>query len=93
MQPISNQSQAQLVPFASKGVKGMINPQTLDWTKHHGTTKDGAKVNSLATASFGDSTFIAGEDGQVFSATTDEIEVLAKRFLSELGYQISAPKA
>lgn len=80
-----------LVPFTLGPVTALINTREINnWTKHHGTTAAGVKVNSASTATIGESTVI--DTGQVqFSMLSADLEVMAAGVLTGLGYTISAP--
>jgi len=67
-------------------------PQSL-WESHHGKTAAGNQVHSLQTIVIGESVLIRTNAGRAISVLQDELEVCAKQFLQEKGYQIQAPNS
>ena len=81
-----------LVPFMQGSTQAFVNPNKLNWTTHHGKTASGTQVNSLKTATFGDS-IIIDDDVQKKSFKKADFEVMGVDVLKAMGYTVTPPAA
>ncbi len=65
--------------------------KSVNWTDHHGTTANGAKVMSLRSTQIGDKVIIQKANGAKMDYSLDEAEVFARDLLGGLGYSWTAP--
>ena len=91
-----NSSMTKTVPVQlSGGIIARIDPAQIssdNWIHHHGKTATGKTVNSLKTATIGDSILLRkSTGGPTFSTPAADFEVAAVQILDGMGYKIQAP--